>query len=172
MTYRVVYEVLDDSLLPHKGGLGLLVVVLVWLGVFVAVHLFGKSSPEQRRKMRWAWLPVGLLAAVAVWLIATRDFPSYADQRQCREWVRTGAFEVVEGRVSDLSPPDRVRRPRHPRIDFRVGGVPFSYRYGQLGRGGFQGTFTAADAQAISEGLPVRIAHRDGRILRIETAEP
>ncbi len=174
MTYQLAYDVLDDQILPSSGGgVVLLVVTLIWLGFWGAAYRWAEMSPPRHREMRWAWIPVALFAVLAIWLTATRDYPSFADQRQCRTWSRTGDYETTEGRVSlrPSGPPDGNRYRR----DFWVGDVPFTYyRYLNVGRGGFQGSFTAADAAnlLLSEGLRVRIAHRNGRILRIETADP
>jgi hypothetical protein len=111
----------------------------------------------------------GLFVCVAVVQIVNTAYPVYRDQMQCREWLRAGQHDTVEGTIADFRR-DAGKNPHH---HFRVGDVRFTYWPLRQHTGGFSGDFTApgTDNLKLRDGLRVRIAHRDGRILRIEVAQ-
>jgi hypothetical protein len=78
--------------------------------------------------------------------------------------LRSGRCEVVEGVVSAFSP---MPPQEHTIESFSVGGVSFSYSRGPLDP---EFHATAIDGGPIQEGLRVRIAYFDGKILRLEVA--
>jgi hypothetical protein len=84
-------------------------------------------------------------------------------QRQhCKEWARTGQYEVAEGTIADY-------QLRKGSSSFRIAGQAFDLLNVYAG---FTGRFNVAGAESKSlrNELPVRLAHRDGFILRIEIA--
>jgi hypothetical protein len=88
---------------------------------------------------------------------------------QCKEWARSGQYDTAEGVVAD----HRREAGKYPPTHFRVGDVPFTYKTYEPKVGGFRGGFTAPGTEDLKlrDGLRVRIAYRDGRILRVEVGE-
>jgi hypothetical protein len=166
--YRVVYDVLNDTAIPGRMP------ELVWLGFAVAWtaiwfglnRILTKTSARKSRTTRGGFLVGGVFICIGIWLAASQTYPLFVDQRLCKDWARTGNFHITDGRVTAL-----IReRGKYPPTHFQVGNASFTY-YGFPPRtGGFHGIFTESDAHNLSlrEGLAVRIAHHNGRILRIE----
>jgi hypothetical protein len=171
VNYRTVYDVIDAPALPtHTEGLVFLGGALFFTTVWVTLtHCIRRTNPERELRV-WPGLVVGLLlVGVGVLQVVTGTYPVYRDQRQCREWLRAGRHDTVEGVVADF----RRDAGKNPHYHFRVGDVRFTYWPLRQETGGFVGNFTApgTDDLKLRDGLRVRVTHRDGRILRIEAAE-
>ncbi len=168
MAYRIVYDVLDDAVLPaHREELywlGFAVVwTLIWAGARRATR---KISDPKQRPARGGLVVGGFFICVGILLVTTETLPIFLDQRRCQEWARTGDFQTSEGRINHL-----IREPgKYPLTHFEVGADNFTFRGLGPKTGGFHGVFTDSKApeERLREGLPVRIAHHDGRILHIE----
>jgi hypothetical protein len=175
MHYRVAYDVLDDGALVGRAHeLAFLGFALAWTTVWCLVYRFNRGlSPEKRKQMRGGFVVGALFIAVGAWLVLTRTLPRYREQRQCQAWLRSGEVETVEGVIRDFDPATKSGGRHKPYTDFRVGDARFSYAGWEPKVGGFQGDFTdpAASDLRLRDGLPVRISHREGRILRIEVGE-
>lgn len=171
LNYRLVYDVLDDSPFAGRGmGLIFLGFALAWTALWVVIHRCVRGMPEERRRKWWVGLVVGsVFATVGVIGICTETWPAYREQRRCREWARSGKHETTEGRIADF----QRESGRNAWRRFQIGEVRFAFRGEQPATGGFRGTFTAegTDELTLKDGLAVRIAYRDERILRIEIAE-
>jgi len=169
--YRVAYDVLEDVTLPaQQGGVVFLGFALVWTVAWVAFHRFVRGMPTERRRNLWPGLVAGVvLVGVGAVVVATQTYPMFVDQRRCKDWARGGDFQTVEGPVTRVKREGGKNPPRH----FQVGDIDFTYRVIDPETGGFHGEFTAPWAQDLQlrDGLPVRVAFRDGRILRIDVAE-
>jgi hypothetical protein len=169
MAYRVAYDVLDDSLLPaHEVGLVFLGFAVVWLAIWFFVYRYVAIPPERKKGMRAGFVVGGIFVAVGITLVAGKTWPTFHHQQQCRDWARCGDYQTFEGVVTGFQS-GKSKSPTH----FRVGDVPFTYGGYEPTDGGFRGRFTAPDSQDLKlrDGMAVRIAHRDGRILRIEIAD-
>jgi hypothetical protein len=100
-------------------------------------------------------------------LFAVVQSGSIVEQGRSKEWLRTGEYDTMEGEIADcrLSRNGGAHR-------FRVQGVVFVCDKA----GGFHGTFTVTDAPphsaVLCNGTRVRVAHREGHILRIEIPAP
>jgi hypothetical protein len=170
VNYRVVYDVCDDVALPsHTAALvflgGAVFFTLAWV---VLTYCIRKRSPESGLSMRPGAVVGGLLVCVGVLQVATGTWPVYRDQMRCKEWTRAGDHQTAEGPVTQFERENGKYPPTH----FWVGNVRFTYRTYEPKTGGFSGVFTApGEDLKLRDGLRVRIAHRDGRILRIEVAE-
>ena len=171
MTYHTLYDVADDSAFAgREAGLVFLLVAVGWTALWLLIHWLIRRTRPAAVDGRWNWLGglvVGVvLIAVGVAVVVTDTYPAYLVQRQCREWVKAGDYQTAEGPVTDF----RVENGKSPPRHFQVAGLPFTYRMSTNDGGGFRGTFTApgAEDRRLANGLQVRIAHRDGRILRIE----
>jgi hypothetical protein len=82
---------------------------------------------------------------------------------QCKRWSESRDYSLVEGTVTNFHP---MPKSGHDTERFTVEGVKFEYSDFDLSKGGFNNT--ASHGGPIREGLPVRIAYRDGRILKLE----
>src|SRR5262249_29669257 len=94
--------------------------------------------------------------------LASYTYEAFVQRRRCQEWARAGQYQVTEGTVADYQ-----YRKAGPR--FRVAGVSFDLLNGSAG---FTGRFNVPGAAegSLRDGLPVRLAHREGFILRVEIA--
>lgn len=171
MNYRVVYDVLDDVALPsHTFPLVFLgaaaFFMLGWVGLTYCIR---KTNPESGLSMRPGVVIGGFFVCLGVSQVVTGTWSVYRDQARCKEWVRAGDHETTEGTVTQ----HRRESGKSPPTHFQVGDVRFTYRTYEPKTGGFSGEFTAPGAEGLKlrDGLRVRLAHRDGRILRIELAE-
>jgi hypothetical protein len=167
VAYLVLYDVLDDS--PRIGlGPTMLAFAVLWTSFWVFIHRFNPHMPPERRRNWRAALLIGpLFTALALYVLATDTFPGYVDQRRCREWARQHAYETVEGPVVGF----RRDAGKNVTTHFKVGEIAFSYDAMLSKKGGFQGEFTVLTPIKLRDGPHVRVAHREGRILRMEVAE-
>jgi hypothetical protein len=171
MTYRVVYDVLDSSVsAQNRGELFFLLFALVWTTLLFFIYRHRRRwLSNQVREMLGGFLAGGLFIVIGVWLVATRTYPAYLENQRCKEWARRGDYQTAEGPITDFA-----RGPgREPLISFRAGETSFTYRWNDSSKGSFHGSFTAPGTEGLRlrGGLMVRVAHRDGVILRIEIAE-
>jgi hypothetical protein len=173
MTYTIAYDVRDDSVFAGHG-MPLLFVggAILWTAFWVLLHRCIRGMPPERRRNAWKGSAIGaLLIVVGSIAVATSTVPAVRDQLRCRDWLRTGDHQTVAGEVAGLH---RQSPSKNPVWLFHVGETEFRYQALQPPVAGFRGEFTAPGTRdrSLRDGLPVRIAHRDGRILRIEIGEP
>ena len=110
------------------------------------------------------FMPV-LVGLVFAGFFTTWAVIGYRRQWQLIQSARAGVYQVVEGAVTDFHP----RPPDGKGIEhFTVAGVQFKYLAGTQGVGFDQ---DATVGGPIREGLRVRIAHRDRRIIKLETGK-
>ena len=167
MAYRVVYDVLDDAVLPaHTMELMWFGGALLWTTLWVVIC---RSVPQLREKNqgRPGIFIGGFFLIIGTIMVVGSTYPTFADQRRCKAWARAGDYQVAEGPVAGF----KRGVGRDPLTTFRIGNAVFEYRREAPKTGGFRGKFTVPEDVQLRDGLPVRIAHRDGRILRIEVAE-
>jgi hypothetical protein len=91
---------------------------------------------------------------------ARKTYEGFAQLRQCQEWLQAGQYHVTEGSIANY-------QYRRAGASFRVADSPFDI----LDRSaGFTGRFNVPGAPQVSlrDGLQVRLAHREGFILRVE----
>ena len=157
--YAVVYDILDEGFSGKR-----LLIPLAWLAGLLC--FVGAAVRSARRREFDALAGVCLL--LAFWLCAGVFGVGNVvrEQWRCMQWARSGDYQVVEGAVRDFKP---MPKGGHALESFTVGGVPFCYSDYDLSRGGFNNA--ASHGGPIRAGLVVRIAHHDGRILRIEVSE-
>jgi hypothetical protein len=84
---------------------------------------------------------------------------------QAVRWANSGEYEIVEGPVTDY---DHSATSPNWSASYKVGGVSF-----RTSNNPFDGERprTAANGGPIREGAYLRIAHHEGRVLRVETRE-
>ena len=151
--YLVVYDILRDGIGLAPVGVCLGMLVGLSLGIWVFVKL--------RRERK----PIG---GMAVWLLLWTAGTLVGGGNvlfqhfRCAAWARSGNFEVVEGPVTDFQP----HTSSHKRESFTVKGLTFAYSNANLSRGGFRYSFGPSGLMHV--GAHVRVAHRGGRILKLE----
>ena len=172
MQYRLVYDVLNDRF-PWFGvwfaSVPLLCAIVCILEI--VERLRGKPPEPMpvprvfgRVPLRAAPLPFLLLFILlfgsASVFLASQLYKAVVQQNQCQEWVRAGCYEVTEGSITDYNF-------QKGGSSFRVAGVPFDLLPLSVG---FTGRFNAPGTAggSLRNGLQVRLAHREGFILRVE----
>lgn len=161
MHYSLIFDAADD---PFRnwwfaaGGL-----VLVAVGVMLAFYphvleRFGFRNVTKRWLFRWVYFfgAVGWTVWAGIFVVS--------DSMAARSAVLSGDCEVLEGRVANFH---SMPKEGHDQERFTVNGVPFFYSDFEV-TAGFNNT--ASHGGPIREGLPVRVCHRDGLILRLEVA--
>ncbi len=157
MRYVTVF---DASLLPYRN----LVFALPGVGIAVvgALMLFRPEILERvgfrtAKSHVLGWV-VFIFASLWTVLVAVA---LVSDARR----ASTGACDLVEGRVDHFRP---MPPSGHGSEQFEVNGMAFRYADGMVSAGFHT---TSARGGPIREGLPVRICHVRGEILRLEIAE-
>jgi len=105
-------------------------------------------------------LVVFLVTASAGIALASLAYDGFMQRQRCKDWARAGEYQLTEGTVTDY-------QYRKAGAAFRVAGLSFDL----LDRsGGFSGRFNVPGTlqESLREGLPLRLAHHDGYILRVE----
>jgi hypothetical protein len=130
-------------------------VLVRWPDLLVSVsrYKFQRSS-----LFRWSFFLFG--SAWTVGVATTTAVGSY----RAVEALRSGKYQTVEGRVSNFVP---MPYQGHADESFEVNGVRFSYSDYVITSGFNQ---SSSHGGPIKEGLPVRIAYRNGEILKLEIA--
>lgn len=154
--YVVAYNILDEGI-----GWQRMWPVLGWLAGLVIAGCAWRHQLRERKYSAVLFMSLWLAFWICGGIFGVSNV--VIQQVKCINWAKSGEFEVVEGEVRDFKP-----MPAHGHTNevFTVSGVRFSYSDYDLSRGGFNNA--TSHGGPIREGLPVRIAHRDGRILKIE----
>lgn len=138
---------------------------LLVLGLLAATSALAFAAVKFYRERSWSELVAVTLSLALVgmgWFAAVTIFQGTWEIVQAAE---RGDYEVVEGSVTDYE----VTGPDGKRVEsFRVDGVPFRYSESSVTAGFDQ---TAPRGGPIRPGLHVRLAHRGGVILRVETRD-
>jgi len=122
--------------------------------------LRGGLQGRARRVLGWMFLCFALLWTYASY---SQTYPSY---RRLLEATRSGRVQIVEGFVEKFHP---MPKGGHDAEHFEVGGVTFGYS-DYANHGGFNNT--VSHGGPMREGLYVRIAYVDRRIVRLEIRRP
>ena len=157
MTYVTVF---DASALPLRNwstpAFGLIFVAIGLVLVVRPTILPFRGRLVRRPVFRWFYLIFASLWTLVALLTTSLD--SY---RACGA-LKSGDYEVVEGRVENFTP---MPWEGHADESFDVNGVRFSYSDYEI-TAGFNNS--ASHGGPVRSGLPVRIAYKDGEILRLE----
>jgi hypothetical protein len=160
MEYRVYYDIQQVA----YPGWWIFAVGLLFISVGAVTFLARNneyfssrlwSSKFQRKVMPIYLLIFGLIGVGAGWL-------NYSNFAELRDTTRNGKAEVVEGLVKEFVP---MPYHGHGKESFVVNGHRFSYSDYDLTKGFNQ---SQSHGGPIREGLQVRIAHVDGKIIKLE----
>jgi hypothetical protein len=169
MNYRLVYDVLNDTTFPWFGVFFAIVpLLLVAASCLELVDRVRGGGPTSALPRGLHTIPIaGLVVAILIlslfgFFSASKTYEGFVQRQQCKEWARAGQYQVTEGAIADYEL-------RKAGATFRVADFSFDL----LNRSaGFTGRFNAGAAaqDLLRDGLRVRLAHRDGFILRVEVA--
>jgi hypothetical protein len=155
MSYVVVYDILESRSGAEVGVVGLL------LGTLIGIFFLLRDIKRQRR--------FGIIFSI-IWLtgwifLGSVGFGNiYYQHSQCMQWARSGDYQMVEGPIVNFKEYTRGEGER-----FSVGNVHFEYSSYDLSVCGFK--HFGNKGNPIQDGLQVRIAYRDGKILKLEIAK-
>jgi hypothetical protein len=173
MQYQLVYDVLKDDRFPWFGLVFTSVPFLFAIALLLEIieRVRGKRSVPTSRMagritLKATPLPLVIvfllvLGAVGVFL-ASKMYEALMQRQRCQEWARAGECQSTEGTVADYYF-------RKGGSSFRVADQSFELVHNAAG---FTGRYNVPrDAEgSLRNGLRVRLAHRDGYILRVEIA--
>lgn len=153
MPYVTVFEITQKPFQWWFPAFGLIFVV-----VGIVFVLIGRKWTSQKPVKMLGYFT---LVFASLWVVVAFSF-TFLEYRTCVEAYRNGNYAVVEGDVEDFRP---MPFQGHQDECFSVHGERFCYSdYGI--QPGFN--WSASHGGPIRQGLPVRIAHYDGQILRLE----
>ena len=170
MKYRLVYDVMNDGL-PWFGVVLAIVPLLLALACCLEIveRVRGRrSSLTAGRPQGFGVVPLPLLIVASTVLglfglfSASKTHEGFLQRQRCQEWAQAGNYQVTEGMVADY-------QYRKAGAQFRVVDSSFDLLHRSAG---FTGRFNLPGARpdSLRAGLPVRLSHREGFILRVEIA--
>lgn len=160
MQYTLIFDAAADPFRNLTFVLpGLILVMLSAVMVFRPEWLEAVFRQPLRYRHIFRWF---FLFGICWTVIVTAGL--IVDARRASQTAQLGRCDIIEGRVEHFHP---MPAEGHEMERFEVQGVEFSYS-DYVVSAGFNNT--ASHGGPIREGLPVRICHRDGEILRLEIA--
>jgi len=154
MPYVTVFDITQQHFAWWFPAAGFLFVI-----VGIVLVKFVAKYPSQRYVAKLTgWV---MIVFASFWTLVAFGI-TFSRYEEYTEAYRTGRYSVVEGPVEDFQP---MPYEGHQDECFRVKDARFCYSdYGE--QAGFNQS--ASHGGPIREGLPVRVAYFDGRILRLE----
>lgn len=150
--YHLIFDAATQSVIDTRLlGIFALIIAVAVIGIF-----FGRNRSPQLRIVTLLILFLGgcVLSGFSIY-----------HRTECRRWARTGDYQVVEGPVENFTHTRHSgsRGSGYVVETFSVGGVPFRFK---SGIDAFHGGFHMTDGP-IQEGVPVKIAYKEGQILKL-----
>ena len=136
---------------------------LIPLAIGAGILLYRRQNPSAPLSLRDRVLPYLFTGFAALWVSIT-FVGTYSEYRALRQAIRTGNFEIVEGKVVDFVP---MPRSGHTMERFTVNGHRYEYSDNVV-TAGFNNS--QSHGGPIREGITVRITDVGGRIARLEIA--
>jgi hypothetical protein len=159
MNFEIVFDAAEAGYrqwwFPTFG----LIFVVIGLGILI----YQRKNPSHKRSVMSHVFPY-LFTGFAVFWVAFAFIGTFSDYWQLRQALRSGQFEVVEGKVVDFVP---MPPSGHAMERFTVNGHHYEYADNVV-TAGFNNT--QSHGGPIREGLIVRIADVRGKIARLEIA--
>ena len=155
MEYTLVYDVSTGE---FPWGIGIIFVFSLIAGiVFIVKNESVITKPRTRIIFGVFWLTGFLLfGGLGVTNVLSHHL-------KYKKMFESQDYKIVEGLVENFHP---MPMSGHDTERFTVGGIKFEYSDFDLSKGGFNNT--SSHGGPIREGLPVRIAYKNGRILKLE----
>jgi len=156
--YQTVFDITQTGFKSWKfSALGLIFVAFGFAMPFLIKKGIIRKSPQAMEK----WLPLFFVGFAILWTM-TSFIATFDDYRRASGAMRSNQAEVVEGMVTQFKP---MPYTGHAMESFVVDGVMFKYSDYVI-TAGFNNT--ASHGGPIREGLPVKIWHLGGEILRLD----
>lgn len=166
MNYVTVYSILDRSFDNLAIiAIGVIFIVIGVIFVFIPRTLFiffKKNRPISKFVRIYVILSGWLFLLFAVLWTAGATYSLFSSSANYANALKNNEYKIVEGRVNNFVP---APAEGHGMESFEVNGVPFSYS-DYIITGGFNQT--SSHGGPIKEGMLVRIAYKDGVILKID----
>jgi hypothetical protein len=161
--FRTVFDILNVDHAQVTGSLGWWQALLFWTVINSAAFL--TYGGKLRRGLRWFQLfsTVGLVLVVS-WSRQNQHIADLELSALKRERL-SGEFHIIERIVEDFTP---GKADGHPPEQFRVGNTHFTYSPYEITSAFHQ---VVENGGPLRNGLKVRIAETDGKILRLEIAQ-
>jgi hypothetical protein len=163
MEYRVYYDI-QQVIYPAWWVMAVgLLIISIGATLFLARNNKVFNSVFESSGFQKTVMPIFAIIFGMIWVaLGMLSYPTFAGLRNA---ARDGRYEVVEGQVREFVP---MPYEGHARESFVVDGHRFSYSDYDLTMGFNQ---SRSHGGPIREGLQVRIAHVDGKIVKLEIAE-
>lgn len=152
MEYVVFYDILKSWSGAEYGTLVLLMGAL--LGIFLLL-----KSIKRRKIIETIFVSIWIIGWVCLGSVGFGNV--YYQHFRCSQWARSGDYQTIEGPIEYFEEYSRGEGER-----FSVGNVHFEYSSFNLSVCGFKQL--VSEGSPIKNGLQVRIAYKDGRILKLE----
>jgi hypothetical protein len=158
MEYRTVFDVTEAGFRQWTFGVQGLIPIAFGLArpALIRAGIFKRQSPRMEK-----WFPRIFIGFATLWTVIAFVGP-YAAYRSAVSAMRENRVDHVEGAVTEFRP---MPFAGHANESFTVKGIKFKYS-DFLVSAGFNNT--ASHGGPIKEGLPVRIWHRNGEILKLD----
>ncbi len=162
MDYATVFDVTQTGFRQWSFSAFGLIFVAVGLAMptLMRIGFFRKSPPWMEK-----WFPRVFLGFAIFWTLTT-FIRTFADYQTAVDTMRSNRAQVIEGVVTQFVP---MPYTGHAMESFVVQGVKFCYSDYVI-TAGFNNTTSRGGP--IREGLPVRIWHLGGEILRLDVKKP
>ena len=157
MSYVTVFDAAEHPM----RNLGFPAFGLIFVVIGVLLVLRPAWVPFGHRWVRRGPFPWFYLLFATGWTIVAGSSVGL-DSYRAVQALKTGAYNVVAGPVQNFAP---MPFEGHADEQFDVGGVHFAYSDYEV-TAGFNNS--ASHGGPIRSGLPVRIAYKDGEILRLQ----
>lgn len=173
LQYTLFYDIRQAG---PPGGLALAALAFILGAVTAALLWSALRRRGRRRSLRRRDTPatqslgtnLGQLlifgAVGALFALVTAQATGVFAHNRCSGWMESGDVQMIQGPVSEFVAAEKSGGEER----FSVSGVRFIFSGNDPSRCGFKQT--SADGGPLREGLQVRIAYRDGAILRLEIA--
>src|SRR5262249_41903619 len=163
MQYRVVYDVLNDGFPWLAVAFTVVPFLLAIACILEIVRRVRRKQPTPTRRVTgriplvMTPLPVVVVFVVVLGFagvyFAAQMYQGFVQRQRCREWVRTGQCQIVEGTIVDY-------HYRKAGSSFRVADQSFDLLNAP----------TSFTGSSLANGMQVRLTHREGSALRVEIA--
>jgi hypothetical protein len=163
MQYRVVYDVLNDGFPWFAVAFTVVPLLIAIACILEIIRGVRRKQPAPAPRVPGG-IPLVMtpLLVILVFVVvlgfagvyfALQTYQGFVQRQRCRERVRTGQYQVVEGTIADY-------HYRKAGSSFRVADQSFDLLNAP----------TSFTGSSLANGMQVRLTHREGTVLRVEIA--